>query len=137
MNKGSQSLKVYYEDSFWVGIIERRSDGLLEVFRMTFISEPKEPEIYELVQHMMSVKFSPSVEDEFKQHSGSFKHRLKESRREMKLEGIGTKSQQAMKLKQQQEYVERKSAKHASKDELSKMKYEIKREKRKKKQRGR
>lgn len=137
MNKGSQCLKVYYEDSFWIGIIERRSDGLLEVYRMTFTSEPKEPEIYELVQHMKSVKFSPAVEDELKQHSGSFKHRLKESRREMKAEGIGTKSQQAMKLKQQQENAERKSTKRALKDEYTKTKYQAKCEKRKKKQRGR
>lgn len=137
MNKGSQCLKVYYEDSFWIGIIERRSDGMLEVYRMTFTSEPKEPEIYELVQHMKSVSFSPAVEDEIKQLSGNYKHRLRESRREMKFEGIGTKSQQAMKLKQQQENAEQKSTKRALKDEYLKTKFEKRSEKRKKKQRGR
>ena len=137
MSKGSQCLKIYYEDSFWVGIIERRSEGLLEVYKMTFISEPKEPEIYELVQYMKPVSFSPAIEDEIKQPSGSFKHRLKESRKAMKNEGIGTKSMQAMKLKQEQEKAERKSVKRTVKDEASKKKFEARRIKRKKKQRGR
>ncbi len=35
MNRGSQCLKVFFEAPFWVGIIERQTDEMLEVCKIT------------------------------------------------------------------------------------------------------
>ena len=37
MNKGSQCLKVYFEDPFWVGVIERQADHKLEAVSYTHL----------------------------------------------------------------------------------------------------
>ena len=61
MNKGSQCLKVYFEDPFWVGVIERQADHKLEACKITFGSEPKETELLALLPRLRELPFSPAV----------------------------------------------------------------------------
>ena len=42
MDKVSVTLKVFFEDPFWVGIVERVTDGMLDAAKVTFGPEPKE-----------------------------------------------------------------------------------------------
>ena len=42
MDKVSLTFLVFFEDPFWIGIVERISDGTMEVCRITFGAEPKD-----------------------------------------------------------------------------------------------
>ena len=54
------SLKVFFEDPFWVGVFERIEDGKLSVCKVTFGAEPKSYEILEYaLQHYYELVFSP------------------------------------------------------------------------------
>lgn len=45
MDKTSCKLTVFFENPFWVGIIECNEDGKLTVSKITFYKEPKDYEI--------------------------------------------------------------------------------------------
>ena len=103
------SLKVVFEDPFWVGVFERMEKGKLCVAKVTFGAEPKEGEVYEyLLKHYHELTFSPAVEVKVKTTSDNPKRKMREAQRATVMQGIGTKSQQAMKLMQEQNKVERK-----------------------------
>ena len=62
MNKISITLKVFFEDPFWIGILERVEDQQLSVCKITFGSEPKDYEIYDfLLKKYRQLQFSPSI----------------------------------------------------------------------------
>ena len=102
MNKGSQCLKVYFEDPFWVGVIERQADHKLEACKITFGSEPKETELLAMLPRLRELPFSPAVSIKVKERAKNYKRRLKESRRELQNASHCTKAQQALKLRQQE-----------------------------------
>ena len=62
MDKVSLTFLVFFEDPFWIGIVERISDGTMEVCRITFGAEPKDYEVYEwLLKNYDGLRFSPAV----------------------------------------------------------------------------
>ena len=44
MDERKNQLTVYFEDPFWVGVLERIEDGALSVCKVTFGAEPKDYE---------------------------------------------------------------------------------------------
>ena len=103
MDKVSGKLTVYFEEPFWVGVFERIEDGKLSVSKVTFGAEPKDYEVQEYIQkHYASLKFSPAVDAVVKDIKRNPKRMQREARRQMQETGIGTKSQQALKLQQEQ-----------------------------------
>ena len=42
MDERKNQLTVYFEDPFWVGVLERIEDGALSVCKVTFGAEPKD-----------------------------------------------------------------------------------------------
>ena len=63
MDRGKAGLTVFFEGPFWVGVFERIENGRLSAAKVTFGTEPKEPEllIY-LLRHYYRLQFSPAVE---------------------------------------------------------------------------
>ena len=62
------SLKVFFENPFWVGVFERIEDGKLSICKVTFGAEPKDYEVLEYVlQHYYELVFSQAIETEMKQ----------------------------------------------------------------------
>ena len=62
------SLKVFFENPFWVGVFERIEDGKLSVCKVTFGAEPKDYEVLEYVlQHYFELVFSQAIETEIRQ----------------------------------------------------------------------
>lgn len=60
MDKVSLTFLVFFEDPFWIGIVERISDGTMEVCRITFGAEPKDYEVYEwLLKNYDGLRLSP------------------------------------------------------------------------------
>lgn len=138
MDKVSINLTVYFDDPFWVGVFERIEDDRLFVAKFTFGPEPKEFELYELVlNHYHKLQFSPAVKTVVKEVRKNPKRMQREARKQLQEVGIGTKSQQALKLQQEQNKQERKTKSREQKAMEAKRLFELKQQKKKEKHRGR
>ena len=138
MDKVVGKLTVYFEDPFWIGIFERIDDGKLSVAKVTFGAEPKDYEIQEFVsKNYYNLKFSPSAPVTVKRDVVNPKRRLRETRKQSQISGIGTKSQQALQLQREENKLERKVISREIKEAEKRRQLELKQQKRKEKHRGR
>jgi len=132
MDKVSGKLTVFFEEPFWVGVFERVLEGKLSVCKVTFGAEPRDYEIYDFVlKKYYQLRFSPAVATDVKETGRNPKRVQREVRKQIQNTGIGTKSQQALKLQQEQLKTERKTVSREQREA------EKQRQKRKEKQRGR
>lgn len=133
----SGRLIVYFDDPFWVGIFERVENGKLSVAKVTFGAEPKDYEIQEfIIRKYYRLKFSSAVDTVVKEGKRNPK-RLQRDAKKMVLEkGIGTKSQQAIKLLQEQNKLERKAKSREQKEAEELRLFELKQQKKKEKHKG-
>lgn len=130
-------LTVFFEEPFWVGVFERVEDGRLSVAKVTFGSEPKDSEIYEFIlKHYGRLKFSPSVDTRMKESHTNPKKMQRDIGKQLKPGGIGTKSQQALKLQYEQNKLERKAESREKKMAEEQRQFEMKQQKKKEKHRG-
>ena len=137
MEKASEKLTVYFEETFWVGVFERIEDGKLSVAKVTFGAEPKDYEVQEYIQkYYFSLKFSPAVDTVVKDINRNPKRMQREARKQMQKTGIGTKSQQALKLQQEQNKQERKIRSKEKKEAEELRKFEMKQQKKREKHKG-
>ena len=137
MDKVSGKLTVYFEEPFWVGIFERIEDGKLSVAKVPFGAEPKDYEVQEYVQkYYFSLKFSPAVDTVVKDIKRNPKRMQREAKKQMQEIGIGTKSQQALKLQQEQNKQERKLRSQEKKEAEKLRMFELKQQKKREKHKG-
>ena len=137
MDKVSGKLTVYFEVPFWVGVFERVRDGKLSVAKVTFGTEPKDYEVQEYIQKCyFSLKFSPAVDTVVKDIKRNPKRMQREAKRQMQETGIGTKSQQALKLQQEQDKQKRKIRSREKKETEELRKFELKQQKKREKHKG-
>lgn len=137
MDKASVKLTVYFEEPFWIGVFERIEDGKLSVAKVTFGAEPKDYEVQEYIQkHYSSLKFSPAVDNVVKDMKRNPKRMQREAKKQMQETVIGTKSQQALKLQQEQNKQERKKRSHQRKEAEKKRMFELKQQKKREKHKG-
>lgn len=74
MDKTSCKLTVFFENPFWVGIIECNEDGKLTVSKITFYKEPKDYEIRNFIlKKYNQLNFSPAVENVVIEKQKSYK----------------------------------------------------------------
>ncbi len=138
MDKVSGKLTVFFEEPFWVGVFERVSDGKLSVCKVTFGAEPKDYEVYDFVlKNYYQLRFSPAVATDEKGAGHNPKRVQREVRKQMQNTGIGTKSQQALKLQQEQLKTECKTVSREQREAEKQRQFELKQQKRKEKHRGR
>ena len=137
MDKVIGRLTVFFEDPFWVGVFERIENGRLSAAKVTFGAEPKEPEllIY-LLQHYYRLQFSPAVETAVKPAHRNPKRAQREAGRQTAQVGIGTKSQQALQLQQEQNKQVRKRRNRARKQADAKRLYALKQQQKREKHKG-
>ncbi len=137
MDKVNGKLTVYFEEPFWIGVFERIEDGKLSVAKVTFGAEPKDYEVQEYIQkHYASLKFSPAVDAVVKDIKRNPKRMQREARRQMQETGIGTKSQQALKLQQEHNKQERKERNRKKKEAKEQRMFELKQQKKREKHEG-
>ena len=99
MSKTSIKLTVFFENPFWIGIFEHIENGCLSVSKVTFGAEPKDYEVENyILKYYLSLRFSPNVGIVAKESKANPKKMQREAKKQMKESGIGTKSQQALKL---------------------------------------
>ncbi len=139
MDKVTGRLQVFFAEPFWVGIFERVSDGKLSACKITFGTEPKDYEVQEFVlKNYYNLKFSPSVDSELEEKQKiNPKRRQREVKKQVSDAGIGTKSQQALKLQQEQGKLERKKRSREQRETEKQFQFELKQQKRKEKHKGR
>ena len=138
MDKVSGKLTVFFEDPFWVGVLECVADGKLSVCKVTFGAEPKDYEIYDFVlKNYYRLRFSPTVDTDVKEAGRNPKRVQREVRKQVQNIGIGTKSQQALKLQQEQLKAERKTVSREQREAEKQRQFELKQQKKKEKHRGR
>lgn len=137
MGKASGKLTVYFEEPFWVGIFELLEDGKLSVAKVTFGAQPKDYEVYEFtLKHYYSLQFSPAVVAVVKDTKRNPKRVQRDVKKQLQDTGIGTKSQQALKLQQEQNKQERKVKSREQKLAEAELMFELKQQKKKDKHRG-
>ena len=138
MDRVSGKLTVFFEEPFWVGVFERVSDGKLSVCKVTFGAEPKDYEIYDFVlKNYYRLRFSPAVATDVKEAGRNPKRVQREVRKQIQNTGIETKSQQVLKLQQEQMKIERKIVSREQREAEKQRQFELKQQKRKEKHRGR
>lgn len=138
MDKASGKLTVFFEEPFWVGVFERISEEKLSVCKVTFGAELKDYEVYDFIlKKYYCLQFSPTVTAAVKETAHNPKRLQREAQRQMQNEGIGTKSQQALKLQQEQLKRERKVVSREQREAKEERKFQLKQQKKKEKHRGR
>ena len=106
--------------------------------KVTFGAEPKDYEIYDFVlKNYYRLRFSPAVATDVKEVGRNPKRVQREVRKQVQNTGIGTKSQQALELQQEQLKTERKAIDREQREARKQRQFELKQQKRKEKHRGR
>jgi len=139
MQKIESKLTVFFDDPFWAGVYERVADGKLQVCKITFGAEPKDYEVYKFIlQNWDKLRFSPPVKADFSQEAKINPKRMQRAvKKQLEMQGIGTKSQQALKLRQEEGKQLRKERSRKQKEDENQRKFELRQQKRKEKHRGR
>ena len=138
MGKEQCKLTVLFEEPFWVGVFERIERGKLSVAKVTFGAEPRDYEVYEFIlKHYYDLHFSPAVATVVKESKQNPKRIQRDIKKSLAKTGIGTKSQQALKLQQEQNKQERKLKSRNQKLAESERLFELKQQQKKEKHRGR
>ena len=133
----SNKLTVYFDDPFWVGVFERIDNGKLSVAKVTFGAEPKDYEVQEFVdRYYYQLKFSPTVDAVVKESKKNPKRLQRDAKKTVLEKGIGTKSQQALKLQQEENKMERKVKSREQKEAEALRLFELKQQKKKEKHKG-
>lgn len=138
MGEVTTVLTVFFEDPFWVGVFERIEDGKLSAAKVTFGAEPKDHEVYDLILNRYSgLQFSPAVSAVVKETKSNPKKRQREISKSLGKTGTGTRSQQALKLQQEQNKQIRKVKSREEKQAEADRRFELKQQKKREKHRGR
>ena len=132
-----EKLTVFFEEPFWVGVFERTENGQLSVAKVTFGAEPKDTEVYEFIlKHYVYLRFSPTVTAGVKEDTKNPKRRQRDIKKQLQHTGIGTKSQQALKMQQEQSKQERKAQRRERKQADAQRLVALKQKKKRDKHRG-
>lgn len=130
-------LTVFFEDPFWVGVFERIENGKLSVAKVTFGAEPKDYKVLELIyRNYYHLQFSPAVETVVKDTRKNPKRAQRDAKKLTLETGIGTKSQQALKLQQERNKQERKVRSRERRDAENQRLFELKQIKKREKHKG-
>lgn len=137
MDEVSVTLSVFFEAPFWVGLFERVERGRLTACKVTFGAEPRTNEVWEFIlKHYCRLRFSPAVDVSVKAPPSNPKRVQREARRQTQSLCVGTKSQQALKLWQEQAKAEH-TCSRRERDEAEKQRlYAMRQQKKKEKHRG-
>ena len=137
MGKILSKLTIFFEDPFWVGVFEHFEDGKLSACKVTFGTEPKDYEVQKFIlKNYYRLQFSPAVKTVVKDSNKNSKKMKRDVKKNLMEKGIGTKSQQALKLQYEQNKQARIAKKREDKLEREQLLFEMKQQKKKEKHKG-
>ena len=138
MGEEQCNLTVFFEGPFWVGVFEKIHNGKLSAVKVTFGAEPKDYEVYEyILKHYYDLQFSPAVATVVKELKQNPKRIQRDIKKSLAKNEIGTKSQQALKLQEEQNKQKRKVKNREQKLAEAERLFEVKQRQKKEKHRGR
>lgn len=130
-------LTVFFEDPFWVGVFEKIENGKLSAAKVTFGAEPKDYEVREFIsRYYYRLQFSPSVDTVVRDVRKNPKRAQRDAKKLTLEKGIGTRSQQALKLQQEQNKKIHKERSRKEREEENDRLFEMKQLKKKEKHKG-
>ena len=133
------TLTVYFEDPFWIGLFEHYNGNLYGVAKIIFGSEPKNQEIQLLIlKHFANVKFSYTNESPSRTalKVSNPKRMQRMINRQLQKKETSTKSQIALQMQKQEGKERRKQKSKIAKIEEANRKYELRKQKKKNKHKG-
>ncbi|MDO4350803.1 MAG: YjdF family protein [Eubacteriales bacterium] len=134
----SVTLLVFFEDPFWVGIVERREGGRLRAARVVFGAEPSDREVYAWVlESFDGLRFSPPVEDGLRRAMAQNPKRRQRQAMKAAGQGVGTKSQQALQAAREASAAQRGARAARQREAEAQRRFDLRQEKKKAKHRGR
>ena len=137
MGKVSLVLTVFFEEPFWVGVFEKTEHGKLSVSKVVFGAEPKDCEVFEyFLKHCKELRFSPAEATAAGKTVSNPKRMQREARKQTSANGIGTRSQQAIKLQQEQNKLIRKTKSREQKEAEKERQFELRQLKKNEKHKG-
>lgn len=136
----SVKLIVLFSDPFWIGIFEKYEKDVYSVCKVTFGSEPKDEEVYNLLLLKYdSLKFSNEVIDKDNKIMNKIenpKRLQRKIKKEVNNNEIGTKAQIALKKQYEENKLLRKKSRKEKKQEIEERNFELRQIKKKKKHKG-
>lgn len=135
----SITLRVLFEDPFYIGIFEKRDKDYVQVCKVTFGSEPKDYEIESyILRNYSNLKFSDKFKEDTEKCSKiNPKRMIRKIRKEVSKDYIGTKSQNFLKLQHEKDKIEHKELSKKQKEKEKMEKYIARMQKKKEKHKGR
>lgn len=138
MDRVHVTFTVFFEDPFWVGVLESAAEGKQKACKITFGAEPKDYEIHRfLLENYHRLRFSPAVAVKEQKPSQNPKRVQRELRKQLRDTGVGTRSQQALQMQREEMKTERKQRGKAQREAEKERLFHLKQQKRKEKHRGR
>ncbi len=134
---GQSSLTVYFEEPFWVGVVERVEGGRLSVCKITFGAEPRDAEVYAFVlKAYAGLRFGAAVKTEQKERRANPKKLQRDIKKQLQNQGVGTRAQQALKLQHEQNKLEKRVKRKEQRAEQAERLFALKQQKKKEKRKG-
>ena len=134
----SVTLLVFFEDPFWVGIVERREGGRLRAARVVFGAEPSDREVYAWVLECFDgLHFSPPVKDGLRRAMAQNPKRRQRQAAKAAVQGVGTRSQQALQSAREANAQQRVARSASQREAEAQRRFYLRQEKKKAKHRGR
>ncbi|MGR8861804.1 YjdF family protein [Leuconostoc citreum] len=138
-NSNFLSLTIIFDQPFYVGIFERRTGNTYEVSKINLgTSEPRDSLIYELlIENWSRVRFNTVniANTERIQKKVNPKRMQRLAKKTLK-SGLSTKAQEAVKLAQTAQKLEKKKHKSLKKQEIKEQRYLLSQKKKSEKHRG-
>ncbi len=139
METAKAKLTILFDPPFWIGLFERERAGRYEACRVVFGAEPRDIEVYAcILDRYDRLAFSPALDfGPETDRTVSPKRAQREARRQTRPSGIGTKAQQALQLQREQGREERRVLSREARDAERDRRFQLHREKQRRKHRGR
>ena len=133
-------LTVYFDGQFWVGVIEQRTKRGFSALRHVFGSEPRDEELLHFIQHDLSRRLdtvTAAVSCEERDVSRSNPKRIARlAAQEMRNVPVSTKAQEAIQAQREAQKQARNTQSKAEKEAEAERRFQLSREKAKKRHRG-
>ncbi|MDD3919832.1 MAG: YjdF family protein [Eubacteriales bacterium] len=129
---------VFFEDPFWVGVLESTSDGGLSAAKITFGAEPKDAEVWEFIlTRYYSLAFSKPVTAQQRTVARPNPKRMQRvAAKALGQTGVGTKAQQALQAQYEANKQEHKARSREERDAEAERQFQLRQEKKKAKHKG-
>jgi hypothetical protein len=140
------TLTIFFDDPFWVGVVEVADEAGLSVARHVFGAEPTDPELAEFVHReytaLLCRATSSAVSDAGAPFAGpgaarrNPKRAAREAARATAVRGLSTKAHEALRLQLEEHKRERRQRSRAEREELAAYKRAVARRRAHEKHRG-